>query len=414
MRQAVRVGRERALGALDGPVLSDVSFGTVGYNPCRRARHSLLQTTPDMGRTRWVLILCAWTIVGLLFAVRHIVVVKVQGTHVSWVIVGALELIYWYVWAAYTPLVIGLAKRFPLTGPRFVPHIAIHTITSVIMAPLAAVTEYLLSRALLRILSITDPGVLRLLAPFALGVLAMSFTGMLTYWLVVGLYQAIHFYQALMERQTLAAQLESQLSHSELENLKSQLHPHFLFNSLHTIGILMQEDVDAASHLLVSLGDLLRMALERRENEITLQSELEFVGKYLEIELTRFHDRLKVHMDVPPALLGVYVPSLALQPLVENAIKHGFSVDSTASRLEIAAKLHNGRVWLCVRDDGPGPAQGSRLRFGVGLTNIQSRLKQLYGDESSLELTGGNGQGCEAIITFPLRRSHEDTSPHRR
>jgi LytS/YehU family sensor histidine kinase len=230
----------------------------------------------------------------------------------------------------------------------------------------------------------------------------------------VGLYQSIHFYQAAMERQTIAAQLEMQLSHAELENLKSQLHPHFLFNSLHTIGVLMQEDVDAASRLLVCLGDLLRMALERRENEITLQSELEFVSKYLEIEQTRFHDRLKVHMDVPADLLGVYVPSLALQPLVENAIKHGISVDSAAGRLEIAAQLHNGRVRLCIRDDGPGPAPGSRLRFGVGLTNVKSRLKQLYGDESSLELTGGDGRGCEAIITIPLRSCHEDASPHRR
>ena len=140
----------------------------------------------------------------------------------------------------------------------------------------------------------------------------------------------------------------------------------------------------------------------------------EFVGKYLEIEQTRFHDRLKVHMDVPPDLLAIYVPSLALQPLVENAIKHGVSVDSAAGRLEIAAKCHNGRVRLCIRDDGPGPTPGSRLRFGVGLTNVQSRLKQLYGDESSLELTGGDGRGCEAIITIPLRSSHEDASPHRR
>ena len=368
-----------------------------------------------MGRTRWILILCAWTIVGLLFAVRRIVLVKLMGAQVSWVTLGALELVYWYVWAAYTPLVIGLAKRFPLTGPSFVRHIATHTITSLMMAPLAAVTEYVLSLGILRsVFRIPDPGVLHLLSPFAVSVLSMSFTGMLTYWLVVGLYQSIHFYQAAMERQTIAAKLEMQLSHAELENLKSQLHPHFLFNSLHTIGILMQEDVDAASHLLVCLGDLLRMALERRENEITLQSELEFVGKYLEIEQTRFHDRLKVHMDVPPDLLAVYVPSLALQPLVENAIKHGISVDSAAGRLEIAAKRHNGRVWLCVRDDGPGLAPGSRLRFGVGLTNVQSRLKQLYGDESSLELTGGDGRGCEAIITIPLRSSHEDASPHRR
>ena len=375
----------------------------------------MLQATPDMGRTKWILILCAWTIVGLLFTVREIVVARVHGGHINWVIVGVIELVYWNVWAVCTPLVVALAKRFPLTGQRFVSHIAIHAVTSFLMAPLGSVTAYFLSRGLLGLLfRMTDPGALRLLSTFTVSVLSMSFTGVLTYWLVVGLYQSIHFYQAAIERQTIAAQLETQLSHAELENLKSQLHPHFLFNSLHTIGVLMQEDVDAASHLLVSLGDLLRMALERRENEITLQSELEFVSKYLEIEQTRFHDRLKVHMDVPTDLLGIYVPSLALQPLVENAIKHGISVDSAAGRLEIAAQRNNGRVSLRVRDDGPGPAPGSRLRFGVGLNNVQSRLKQLYGEESSLELTRGDGRGCEAIITIPLRSSHEDASPHRR
>src|ERR1043166_8402970 len=385
MRQAVRAGRRR--------------FAIIRAGEWT---HPLLQVTPDMGRTRWILILCAWTTVGLLFTVQEIAVAKVHGGHVSWVLVGVIELVYWNAWAGVPPLVIALAKRFPWTGPRFVSHIAIHTIASFLMAPLTSVTEYLLSRGLLGLLfRITDPGAPRPVPTFTGSVVSMSLTGVLTYWLVVGLYQSIHFYQAAMERQTRAAQLETQLSHAELENLKSQLHPHFLFNSLHTIGVLMQENVDAASHLLVCLGDLLRMALERRENEITLQSELEFVGKYLEIEQTRFHDRLKVHMDVPADLLGVYVPSLALQPLVENAIKHGISVDSTAGRLEIAAKRHNGRVWLCVRDDGPGP--GSRLRFGVGLTNVQSRLKQLYGDDSSLELTAGNGRGCEAIITIPLR-----------
>jgi two-component system LytT family sensor kinase len=353
------------------------------------------------------LILCGWTIVGLLFAAQQIVVEKVQGSQVHWVIEGALELVEWYIWAACTPLVIGLAKRFPLTGPRLARHIAFHTIVSLMMAPLASVAEYFLSLGLLRsVFHIAGPDVHRFLSSFGVGVLFMSFTGILTYWLVLGLYQSMHFYQVAMERETTAALLETQLSHAELENLKSQLHPHFLFNSLHAIGVLMQEDVDAAGRLLVSLGDLLRMALERRENEITLQSELEFVGKYLEIEQTRFHDRLKVHMDVPPDLLEVHVPSLALQQLVENAIKHGISVNSAAGHLEISAKLHNGRVRLCVCDDGPGPAPRSRLRFGVGLTNVQSRLKQLYGAESSLEISGGDGRGCEAIITIPLRSSH--------
>jgi len=130
-------------------VFSDVSFEGSAILRAGGSTHPLLQATPDMGRTRWILILCAWTIVGLLFALQRIVVEKVQGAPVNWVIEGTLELVFWYVWAAYTPLVIGLAKRFPLTGPRFVPHIAIHTITSLMMAPLASVTEYFLSRGLL-------------------------------------------------------------------------------------------------------------------------------------------------------------------------------------------------------------------------------------------------------------------------
>src|ERR1700751_1515457 len=160
------------------------------YNPSRKgSTHPLLQATSDMGRTRWILILCAWTIVGLLFAVRRIVLVKVQGIHVSWEIAGALELVYWYVWAAYTPLVIGLAKRFPLTGPRFVPHIAIHTITWLMMAPLASVTEYFPGPGLAQsVFRLPDPSLARLPPALAGRFLAMDLYGILTYWLVVGLY----------------------------------------------------------------------------------------------------------------------------------------------------------------------------------------------------------------------------------
>src|SRR2546423_5485982 len=152
-----------------------------------------------MGRTRWILIACAWTIVGLLFTAQQIAVAKVHGEHVSWMFIGVLELVYWNVWAGFTPLVIALAKRFPLTAPRFVSHIAIHTIASLTMAPLASVTEYFLSSGLLRLLYLTtDPGAPRLLPTFTVSVVSMSLTGVLTYWSVVGLYQSIHFYQAAM------------------------------------------------------------------------------------------------------------------------------------------------------------------------------------------------------------------------
>src|ERR1700735_311356 len=167
-------------------------------------QHRLRQATPDRGRKKWILILCGWTIVGLLFAAQQIVVEKVQGSQVHWVIEGALELVEWYIWAALTPLVIGLAKRFPLTRPSLARHIVLHTIVSLMMAPLVSVAEYFLSLALLRfVFHITGPDVNRFLSSFGVGVLFMSFTGILTYWLVVGLYQSMHFYQVAMERQTI-------------------------------------------------------------------------------------------------------------------------------------------------------------------------------------------------------------------
>src|SRR5215475_14152637 len=173
MRQTVRVGRQGS---------AIIRAGGSNY--------PLLQATTDRERTRWILIPCAWTIVGLLFTVQQIAVAKVHGGHVSWVLVGVIELVYWNVWAAFTPLVIALAKRFPLTGPKFVSHIAIHTITALVMAPLASVTEYFLSRGLLSLIfRITDPGEPRPLPTFTGSVVSMSLTGVITYWSVIGLYQ---------------------------------------------------------------------------------------------------------------------------------------------------------------------------------------------------------------------------------
>ena len=171
----------------------------------------MLQATPDKGQKKWILILCGWTIVALLFAGQEIVVGKVRGSQVHWLIEGALELVEWYIWAACTPLVIGLAKRYPLMGPRLGRHIALHTILSLVMAPLASATQYFLILALLRfVFHIIGPDVHHFLSSFGVSVLFMSFTGMLTYWLVVGLYQSIYFYQVAMERQIVLVRQRSE------------------------------------------------------------------------------------------------------------------------------------------------------------------------------------------------------------
>ncbi|HEX6879764.1 MAG TPA: histidine kinase [Terriglobales bacterium] len=353
---------------------------------------------------RWMIIWMGWTAVATLFAVRTMILLRVRGAGLPPVPMVTIEFVYWYVWAAFTPFVIWLVIRFPLVGGRKVRHTVYHLIFAMLVAPLHAATENYVCVGLLRtVFRENNAEVLKTIPPLPVSILFYSFNGIVIYWVIVGLYQGIHFYRAAMEKETKAAQLQAQLVNSELENLKSQLHPHFLFNSLNTIGMLMRENVEAASDLLVSLGDLLRMALDRRSHETTLQCEVEFVRKYLEIEQARFNDRLRVRIDIDEGLQSACVPSLIVQPLVENSIKHGISAYSSAGSVEISAKVVDGRLQISVQDDGPGKNGDSVPTVGIGLKNVTSRLKQLYGNDASFALTDVPGGGCEATITLPLR-----------
>src|SRR4029079_2186861 len=176
-----------------------------------------------------------------------------------------------------------------------------------------------------------------------------------------------------------------------LQALKMQLHPHFLFNTLNSISALLDEDVDAADQMLARLGDLLRMTLENSgAQEITLQEELEFLRCYLEIEQVRFNDRLTVDMKIEPATLDAQVPNLILQPIVENAIKHGIVSRIAPGRIEISAIRYGGSLKLQVRDNGPGlhpgEASSGRVKEGLGLANTRARLEQRYRHDHRFEM----------------------------
>jgi len=353
---------------------------------------------------RLAVIWLGWSAVGILFAVRTLIALKLRGGSLPPVPMASIELVYWYVWALLTPLVIRIATRFPLSGPKLIRHICYHAMFSPVIGAIHAATENFLCVALLKYVFRTQNAELwKTIPPLPVSIFFYSFNGIVIYWVIVGLYQAIHFYQASVEKETKAAQLQAQLVNSELENLKSQLHPHFLFNSLNAIGILMRENVEAASDLLLSLGDLLRMALDRREHEITLEKELEFVQKYLQIEQTRFNDRLRVTIDVAAGLESAFVPSLIVQPLVENSIKHGISARSSAGEIAIQVKRIGSSLQIKVCDDGPGTQAEFAPRDGIGLHNVVSRLKQLYGNDADFHLTNASGGGCEATIILPLR-----------
>ena len=218
--------------------------------------------------------------------------------------------------------------------------------------------------------------------------------------IVVATY-ATDFYRRLRERGLVTTRLEAELAQAQLHALRMQLNPHFLFNSMNTISMLVREgEGKEAVRMLAGLGELLRHVLEdSRPQEVPLRDELEFVERYLAIEQVRFDDRLQVSIDADPDLLDAQVPNLVLQPLVENAIKHGIARQTGSHLVEVSATRKGERLILRIRDDGPGTA--GTVTDGVGLKNTRARLEQLYGSEQSLELQTAERGGAVATVTLP-------------
>jgi two-component system LytT family sensor kinase len=192
-----------------------------------------------------------------------------------------------------------------------------------------------------------------------------------------------------------------------LQALKMQLHPHFLFNTLHAISALMDDDVKGARRMIARLSELLRLTLESvGQQEVSLRQELDALERYLEIEQIRFQDRLTVRLAVAPETLGASVPNLVLQPIVENAIRHGIAPRSSAGRIEIRAERQDGMIELQVIDDGPGLSPGGEeFKEGIGLTNTRARLRQLYGDGHRIEIKDADGGGLAVKLSIPFRQA---------
>lgn len=227
----------------------------------------------------------------------------------------------------------------------------------------------------------------------------------LTFLSVLFAYHAYFWRQRFRDGALKSSQLEAKLFQAKNQALRMQLQPHFLFNTLHSISTLMHADVEAADRMITRLGDLLRLSLDRNgEQEIRLGQELAFLGAYLEIEHIRFKDRLQVSMEVPESLKDAWLPTFILQPLVENALKHGFSKRSQGGTVAIRAKEASGVLRLEVEDDGEGPP--ASLHEGVGLRSVRERLQLLYGDQGQFIFNGLPGRGALAVLMLPLRRSH--------
>jgi len=208
------------------------------------------------------------------------------------------------------------------------------------------------------------------------------------------------------ERELRASQLESQLVQAQLQALRMQLHPHFLFNTLHAVSVLVRKgDDQAAVRMIAGLSDLLRLALDSAgAHEVPLKQEMDFVERYLAIEQVRFRDRLQVSVSLAPETLDAMVPNMLLQPLVENAIRHGVARAAFGSQITIQSQRQDGRLEIRVRDTGPGPQAAISSGTGVGLRNARERLFRLHGDDQELRLEPASGGGALVIIRLPFRR----------
>ena len=311
----------------------------------------------------------------------------------------ALNLTYWYAWAVLVPGMLWMARRYRFGRNTWKRAAAMH-VGGVIVFTLAHAALHVTCRVLI-MKAFAGRDVSWWMYFQELFFLNFDWE-MMTYWAVVGLSHALDFHRESQERELTAAQLSTRLAEGNLQALQRQLHPHFLFNTLNTISALMHRDTEAADAMLERLGDLLRLTLDRVGTQhVSLKDELDFLRKYLEIEKTRFGERLQVHIEVDLATLDAAVPNLVLQPLVENALRHGIGPKIGGGRVDIIARRDGQDLWLEVRDNGVGLTSDA-FHKGVGLTNTRSRLEHLYGDRYRFECHTPPGGGLLVTVVIPF------------
>jgi LytS/YehU family sensor histidine kinase len=291
-------------------------------------------------------------------------------------------------------------KRFPFGQGRFVRSLLIH-LGACLVCGFCQTLLALVAAELLR-KEIPKPTI-------SANVLFYFFVAKLNnniffYWAVLAVGHVLNYYRQFRDRELLSSQLVAQLAQTQLQILKMQLHPHFLFNTLNAISALIHSDVELADRMIARLGDLLRRTLENaNQQEVSLRQELDFIEPYLEIEKARLGPRLTVDFNIDPDVMDAKVPNLILQPLVENAIRHGIGPRAAPGKIEIRACRDNGFLRLAIKDTGPGLQVSPSVLRGIGLSNTRARLECLYGSHQKLDLTNAPEGGLQVSITFPFQ-----------
>ncbi len=340
-----------------------------------------------------------WSLIGLAFAGQFYLSSSLLGRSITWGQAISSSLADWYVWALLSIPIAWLARRYP---PE--PHLPWRTAGIHLGAALGFALAYVTLRALVGLAQSawTDEE-----ATFAeifrpLFVKTFPFC-LLIYGVIVAVSHALDYYRKYHERTVQALELEKHLTEARLQSLLRQLKPHFLFNTLNGIASLMYSDLPAAERMLVRLSELLRQTMAQTGAPLTpLRAEIAFLERYLDIERIRFRDRLSVEFDIDPATLDAQVPSLILQPLVENAIRHGIEPQVRAGRITLHSARRGEDLELVVSDNGCGMPKEGFKREGIGLGNSRARLAELYGDRQRFELSNEPQGGLCVRLTIPF------------
>jgi hypothetical protein len=341
-----------------------------------------------------LLVLCA-ILIGLIETTQNYLRAELQSRAFSWRIGLVDALPSWIVLASLVPAVVAVARRARLDRPAPGGAIAAHLIAALVFA----LTHETLMAVFMSWRWDDTNRFSLYFWKMVTGYLALDFV---VYWGMVGGYYALHSARELRRREVAASQLQASLSEARLQALRAQLNPHFLFNTLNAISVLaMKGDSARVTHTLSLLSDLLRLTIDGLPQEVPLAQEIELTDRYLEIQRVRFPDRLMVERDIAPDVEDALVPSLVLQPIVENAVLHGVARRVEGGRITLRARRRGDDLELQVCDTGPG-FELSAGREGIGLSNTRARLAQLYGDAQRLTCENGDRGACVSIL-LPFR-----------
>jgi signal transduction histidine kinase len=357
---------------------------------------------PHIRSTRWIWIAAIWCAGALFDASQTILTMRAMGSQGSWLSPFLVEFVSWLPWALATPLIIELARKLPIVRGSVLKSGIAHLATFAIVGTVAEAWSALLQVVFNPWGRTTTP---EFLHTWYASLTDQILTFVIAYVLILAVTYVVDSREKVARQMTETARLNGELSRAQLAALQRQMDPHFMFNALNSIvGLVRDQRNDAAVGMIVGLSEFLRRTSEDSHRaQVTLKEEVEYLQRYVDIQKVRFGDRLRVNLDIPVELCDALVPNLLLQPLVENAIKHGVSKRVVGGEIRVTGTRLEDTLRLTVYNDAPWVQEDSYATSGgVGLANLRTRLQILHGDRSRMLVRPDETGGVEVVVTLPF------------